>query len=163
MDILKKILHEKDHPVLQFAKYMVCGGLAFAVDYLIFNLSAIRLFPALKPDDFMVKLLHLSVEVIPANELLRNYWICMSFGFVCSNVVAYVTNVLFVFKGGKHKVHHEVLLFFGVSLVAFLLSTVTGDLLIRFCEAQTSISKIVAIVFAVLINYSGRKFFIFHG
>ncbi len=160
---MKQIIHNKEHAGLQFFKYMVCGGLAFSVDYLIFNFSAIRLFPALAPDDFIARILGLSLEPISESLRLRNYWICMSMGFVCSNVVAYVTNVLFVFKGGKHKIHQEVALFFGVSLVAFLLSTVTGDVLIRFFEAQTSLSKVVAIVFAVLINYSGRKFFIFHG
>ncbi|MBN2163938.1 MAG: GtrA family protein [Pontiellaceae bacterium] len=163
MDIVKKILQEKDHPILQFAKYMICGGLAFAVDYLVFNFSAIRLFPALQPGDFIAEFLNLNLVPIDEYLQIRNYWICMSLGFVFSNVVAYVTNVLFVFKGGKHKIYHEVALFFGVSLVAFLLSTITGHLLIHFMDAQTSVSKIVAIVFAVLINYSGRKFFIFHG
>jgi putative flippase GtrA len=163
MEDLKRILRDKDHAGLQFLKYVVCGGIAFAVDYMVFNLSAIRLFPALQPDDFIARFLGLSLEPIDAGLRLRNYWICMSVGFICSNTVAYVTNVLFVFKPGKHKVHHEVALFFGISLLAFLLSTVTGDMLIRFFEAQTSVSKLVAIVFAVLINYSGRKFLIFHG
>ncbi len=163
MEKLIKILRNKDNVALQFFKYVACGGLAFLVDYLVFNFSAIRLFPALEPDDIIARLLGLDLEPIEASLRLRNFWICMAIGFVCSNIVAYVTNVLFVFKAGKHKVHHEVALFFGVSLLAFLLSTVSGDVLIRFFGAQTSISKVVAIVFAVLINYSGRKFFIFHG
>lgn len=163
MENLKKILLNKDHAGLQFFKYMLCGGLAFAVDYTSFYVSAVHLFPALTPDDFVARLLGLAVEPISESLRLRNYWICITTGFVFSNIVAYVTNVLFVFKGGKHKVHHEVALFFGVSLVAFLLSSLCGDLLIRFLEVQTSVSKLVAIFFAVLINYSGRKYFIFHG
>lgn len=163
MDSLKKILNEKDHAGIQFIKYVVCGGLAFSVDYLIFNFAAIRIFPALEPDDFVARLLGLSLDPISESMRLRNYWICISAGFVVSNIVAYVTNVLFVFKGGKHKMQHEVALFFTVSFVAFFLSSLTGDLLIRFFAVQTSVSKLVAIFFAVLINYTGRKFFIFHG
>ncbi len=163
MGSLKQTLLNKDHAGLQFLKYVICGGLAFLVDYTVFYFLAIRLFPALTPDDFVARLLGLKLAPISEALQLRNYWICISTGFVFSNVVAYVTNVLFVFKGGKHKVHHEVLLFFGISLVSFLLSSLTGDLLIRFFEVQTSVSKLVAIVFAILINYSGRKFFIFHG
>lgn len=163
MEFLKKILREKDHAGIQFLKYMACGGLAFLVDYSVFYFTSIKLFPALTPNDFVAKLLHLNLAPISESLRLRNYWICISAGFVLSNLVAYVTNVLFVFKGGKHKVHHEVALFFGVSSIAFLLSSLSGDLLIRFFEVQTSVSKIVAIFFAVLINYTGRKFFIFHG
>jgi len=163
MDIVKKILRDKDHAGIQFFKYMVCGGLAFLVDYTVFYFTSIKVFPALTPDDFVAQLLGLKLDPISEALRLRNYWICIFSGFVVSNIVAYVTNVLFVFKGGKHKVHHEVALFFGVSMIAFLLSSLTGDLLIRFFEVQTSVSKMVAIFFAVLINYSGRKYFIFHG
>ncbi len=160
---LKKILREKDHAGLQFVKYMTCGGLAFSVDIALFYFFAILVFPALQPADPVAQLLGLEVESISLAQRLSNYWICISIGFVFSNTVAYVTNVLFVFKGGKHKVHHEVLLFFGMSLIAFLLSSLTGDLLMRFFAVHTSVSKLAAIVFAVLINYSGRKYFIFHG
>ncbi len=163
MEVLKRILRDKDHAGLQFFKYVLCGGLAFLVDYTVFYSCAIKLFPALTPDDFVARFLGLALDPISEALRLRNYWICISTGFVISNIVAYVTNVLFVFKGGKHKVHHEVALFFAVSLVAFLLSSLSGDLLIRFLAVQTSVSKLVAIVFAVVINYSGRKFFIFHG
>ena len=163
MEILKKIMQEKDHPGLQFFKYMACGGLAFFVDYAVFNFSAIRLFPALEPDDFVARILGLSVDPISEAMRIRNYWICLTLGFLLSNIVAYIGNVLFVFKGGKHKVHHEVALFFAVSLVAFFLCGAAGDLLIRFFSLQTSLAKMVSIVFAVLVNYTGRKFFIFHG
>ncbi len=163
MEILKKILHDKEHAGIQFLKYVTCGGIAFLVDFSVFYYIAIKVLPALTPDDVIARLLGLDPEPISTHARLSHYWICIFAGFVISNVVAYVLNVLFVFRGGKHKVHHEIALFFAVSMVAFLLSSVSGDLLIRFFAVQTTVSKLTAIIFATLINYTGRKYFIFHG
>ncbi|HEY5653799.1 MAG TPA: GtrA family protein [Pontiella sp.] len=163
MDVLKKILFEKNNPGLQFLKYGFCGGMAFAFDIAIFYLVAVFIFPALTPDDIFVRLLGLDVEAISEQLRLRNFWIGKTCSFIVANFVAYALNVLFVFKGGKHKVHHEIILFFAVSFAAFLLSTWTGDALIRFFEVQTTISNLTAIVFAIFFNYTGRKFLIFNG
>lgn len=163
MEALLKILREKDHAGIQFMKYVFCGGCAFATDIAVFYLLAIFVFPALTPDDVVARLLQLEVEPISEALRLRNFWIGKTCSFLGANIVAYVLNVLFVFKGGKHKVHHEIALFFVVSFLAFICSTWTGDALIRFFGAQTTVSNITAIFFATLFNYTGRKFFIFHG
>lgn len=163
MPNLKKILHDKDHAGLQFIKYMTCGGLAFATDLTVFYLLAVFVFPSLTQTDYFVELFGLDVQPITESLRLRNFWIGKTSSFIMANGVAYILNVLFVFKGGKHKVHHEVVLFFAVSFVAFLLGTWSGDILIRFFGIQTTLSNLTAIVFATLINYTGRKFFIFHG
>lgn len=163
MEKLKKILHEKDHAGIQFFKYISCGGLAFVTDFTIFYLLAVLVFPALTQDDVFARLLELDVLPVSESDRLQNFWRCKTSSFLAANVVAYILNVLFVFKGGKHKVHHEVALFFAVSFVAFLLGTWSGDFLIRFFGIQTTYSNLTAILFATLINYSGRKYFIFHG
>ncbi len=163
MEYLKKILFEKNHAGLQFLKYSMCGGLAFATDIAVFYLVAVFLFPALTQNDVFAQLLGLDLEPISEQLRLRNFWIGKSISFVAGNLVAYTLNVLFVFEGGKHKMHHEIALFFAVSLVAFLLGTWSGDALIRFFGAQTTVSNLTAIVFATLVNYAGRKFFIFRG
>ena len=160
---MKKLLFEKDHTGIQFLKYSTCGGLAFLTDFTIFYLVAIFICPSLTPDDVVVKLLGLQVEPITEAMQLRNYWIGKTASFIAANFVAYILNVLFVFKGGKHKVYHEIALFFAVSFLAFLLGTWSGDALIRFFGIQTTFSYLTGIVFATLINYTGRKFFIFHG
>jgi len=163
MEGLKRILREKDHTGLQFLKYVTCGGVAFATDLTVFYLLAVSVFPSLTPNDIAVQLFGLDVEPISESVRLRNFWIGKTSSFIGANAVAYALNVLFVFKGGKHKVHHEVALFFAVSFVAFLLGTWSGDILIRFFGIQTTFSNLTAIVFATLINYTGRKFFIFQG
>ncbi len=163
MACLKKILFEKNHTGFQFLKYSLCGGLAFATDITVFYLVAVFVFPALTQTDIFAQLLGLDLEPVSEPLRLRNFWIGKSMSFVASNLVAYTLNVLFVFKGGKHKMHHEIALFFAVSFAAFLLGTWSGDALIRFFGAQTTVSNLTAIVFATLFNYAGRKFFIFRG
>jgi putative flippase GtrA len=163
MGELKGILQEKNQRGIQFLKYTLCGGVAFAVDIAIFYLIAVRVFPALTQNDCFAQLLELEVEPIPEQLRLRNFWIGKSLSFISANTVAYILNVLFVFRGGKHKVHHEIILFFAVSFVAFLMGTWSGDALIRFFGIQTTVSNLTAIASATLINYTGRKFFIFQG
>lgn len=163
MRFFKKFLFEKSHPGIQLLKYSVCGGMAFATDLVVFYLLAVFFFPALTSDDGFVRLFHLDVASMATELRLHNFWICKSISFCICNIVAYFLNVLFVFTGGKHKVHHEVVLFFGLAFIAFLLGAGSGDLLIRFFGVQTSISNFTAIIFATLINYAGRKFLIFRG
>ena len=163
MGVLKNILSNKEHVGLQFIKYMTCGGLAFATDLTVFYLLAVSVVPSLTQNDVFAQLLGLDVQPISEAVRLQNFWIGKTCSFTASNTVAYILNVLFVFKGGKHKIHHEVALFFAVSFVAFLLGTWSGDILIRFFGVQTTVSNLTAIVSATLINYTGRKYFIFHG
>lgn len=163
MRCVKQILLEKNHPGIQFLKYVLCGQCAFAADIVVFYLLAIFVIPALTPDDIVARLFGLELDPISDSMRLRNFWIGKTCSFMGANTVAYVLNVLFVFKGGKHKVLHEVGLFFLVSFAAFFCSMWTGDILIRFFDAQTTVSNITAIFFATLFNYTGRKFFIFHG
>lgn len=165
-NLISSFLNDKDNHVLQFLKYGLCGGLATVVDMTVFFLFAWLVFPALTESDPFTKLLEwVNLEVRSVSEAvrLRNYWIDKVTCFMFSNLTAYVLNVLFVFKSGKHKRHHELILFYVVSAVAFFLGTVAGDLLIRFAGFDTTYSYICAVIAALLINYTGRKFFIFHG
>ncbi len=163
METIVRILREKEHAGLQFIKYMACGGMAFATDIAVFYLLAVFVVPSLTQNDVVAQLLGLEIDPISEGLRERNFWIGKSASFLFSNTVAYILNVLFVFKGGKHKMHHEVALFFALSFVAFLLGTSSGAALIRFLGIQTTVSNLTAIVFATMINYAGRKFFIFHG
>ncbi len=159
-------LSEKDNPIVQFLKYGVCGGIATGVDMAVFFLFAWLVFPALTETDPFVKLLRFfcfDVQFVSESMRLRNYWFDKVICFLFSNLAAYVLNVRFVFKAGKHKRHHEMMLFFALSLVSFFVGTFSGDALIRFCGLDTTYSYIAAMISALLINYAGRKFLIFHG
>jgi putative flippase GtrA len=163
---IQAFLYEKDNRLVQFIKYGLCGGAATAVDMVVFFLFAWLVFPALTESDPFTKLLgflNFDIRTVSEAVRLRNYWIDKVVCFMFSNFTAYVLNVLFVFKAGKHKRHHELLLFYAVSTISFVFGTVAGDLLIRFGGFDTTYSYIAAMISALLINYAGRKFFIFHG
>lgn len=163
---IQAFLSEKDNRLVQFIKYAMCGGAATAVDIIFFFLFAWLVFPALTDSDPFTKLLgvlNFDIRTVSESVRLRNYWIDKGICFMFSNLTAYILNVMFVFKAGKHKRHHELMLFYAVSLVSFFIGTFTGDLLIRFCGLDTTYSYIAAMISALLINYAGRKFFIFHG
>lgn len=163
---ISAFLAEKENPLVQFIKYGMCGGAATAVDMAVFFLFAWLVFPALTESDPFTKLLgflHFDVRAVSESVRLRNYWIDKGICFLFSNFTAYVLNVLFVFKAGKHKRHHELMLFYAVSLVSFFVGTFIGAWLIKGFGLDTTYSYIAAMISALLINYAGRKFFIFHG
>ena len=163
---IQAFLSEKDNHLVQFIKYGMCGGAATVVDMTVFFLFAWLVFPALTESDPFTKLLgvlNLDVRTVSESLRLRNYWIDKVICFMFSNFTAYILNVLFVFKAGKHKRHHELMLFYAVSLVSFLFGTFIGAWLIQGFGLDTTYSYIAAMISALLINYAGRKFFIFHG
>ncbi len=163
---IQAFLAEKDNRLVQFIKYGLCGGAATAVDMIVFFLFAWLVFPALTESDPFTKLLgflNLDIRAVSESVRLRNYWIDKAICFLFSNFTAYILNVLFVFKAGKHKRHHELMLFYAVSLISFFVGTFTGAWLIKAFGIDTTYSYIAAMISALLINYAGRKFFIFHG
>ena len=83
--------------------------------------------------------------------------------FLIANMVAYVTNVLWVFEAGRHQFIIEVLLFYAVSGIAVFIGTGLMGVLIRKFGMLTTYAFASNIFTAVMINYAVRKFFIFNG
>ncbi len=160
---MKSILLEKNHAGIQFLKYVVCGGTAMAVDMVIFFLVAWLLFPALTENDVLVRLFNLDIVVIP--EYLRTINFCLAnvIAFMFSNLTAYILNVLFVFKAGKHNRRKEVGLFYLMSAISVGIGVGVGVVLIQGFGLSTFFSYIAKAVSTTLINYAARKFIIFHG
>lgn len=163
MDIVKKLLMEKNHPGFQFLKYSMCGGIAFAADMIVFFLAAWLFFPALTDTDWLVRLFNIQVESIPEHVRTLNFCIGNVIAFMVSNLTAYVLNVLFVFKAGRHSRWKEVGLFYLVSGVSVGIGVAVGATLIQTFGLSTSSSYIAKAVSTTLINYAARKFIIFHG
>lgn len=162
-DLLKSFLRRDAHPVIQFIKYGMAGGLATAVDILLTFLLSWKFLPALASNDPLVELT--GIIITPVAESMRdnNYFINCALSFMVANLVAYVSNVLWVFEPGKHSRKKEIALFYAVSGLSFLVGTVMATGLIKYWGVQTSYAKIVNIFASVMINYVGRKCFIFKG
>jgi putative flippase GtrA len=148
---------------IQFIKYGLAGGLATVTHIIIFHLVAWRLFPALQKDDQAVRLLNLRLPPITDTRRARNSMISNAIAFLVSNLVAYITNILWVFERGRHPLVLEILYFYAVSGISVGIGTVLMGILIRRFGMLTTYAFASNIVTAVMINYAVRKFFIFNG
>jgi len=149
--------------LIQFIKYGLAGGLATVVHICMFHLVAWKLFPALQENDHAVRLLNLKIRPINEYQRARNSMISNTIAFLISNLVAYITNILWVFQPGRHPFIIEILLFYAVSGISVLIGTVLMGILIRRFGMLTTYAFVTNIITAVMINYAMRKFFIFHG
>jgi putative flippase GtrA len=141
----------------------MCGGIALGTDMVVFFLVAWLFFPALTENDLLVRVFNIQVESIPENVRTINFCIGNVIAFMVSNLTAYVLNVLFVFKSGKHSRWKELGLFYLVSGVSVGIGVAIGAVLIQVFGLSTSSSYIAKAVSTTLINYAARKFIIFHG
>lgn len=153
-----------DNPaILQFIKYALAGGLATVAHITIFHLIAWKIFPALQEKDHAVRFFNLTIRKINDTTRARNSMISNFISFLIANMVAYITNILFVFQGGKYPIIIEILLFYAVSGVSVFLGTMLMGILIRRFGLLTTYAFVANIFTSVMINYAMRKFFIFNG
>ncbi len=149
--------------IVQFIKYALAGGLATVTHIVVFHLIAWKAFPALQPDDHAVRLLRLRIREINDYQRARNSMISNAVAFLVSNMVAYITNIIWVFERGRHAFLIEIGLFYLVSGISVVLGTSLMGFLIRRFGMLTTYAFTANIVTAVMINYAVRKFFIFQG
>ena len=163
---IKKFNSHDAHPFFQFVKYGIAGAAATAVQIVLFSIFAWKLIPALTPDDIFVRAMEymgFHVDMPTMSEGTRA-WRAMAnnlIAFPFSNTVAYLSNILWVFKRGRHGFWTEFGLFTAISLVSFLAGTGIIWLLINYIGMQTTYAFLINIVFSVLINFVFRKFFVF--
>lgn len=160
---VKKILLDKEHAGVQFLKYSMCGGLALAADMITFFLVAWLLFPALTEGDILVRIFDMQIEPVAEGARTLNFILGNIIAFMVSNMTAYILNIFFVFKAGKHSRWKELGLFYLVSGVSVGIGVAIGVVLIKGLGMSTTSSYVAKVVSTTLINYAARKFFIFHG
>ena len=96
---LYSALRRKECPYTQFVKYVASGGVALAVDQVVFYFLAWMVFPSLRASDPVARLIvaaGLPFEEATGRVLQLNYWINKIICFVVSVLVVYVLNVVFV-------------------------------------------------------------------
>lgn len=153
-----------DNPaLLQFIKYALAGGLATVTHITIFHLIAWKIFPSLQEKDHAVRLFKLTIHKVNVTTRARNSMIGNFIAFLIANMVAYITNILFVFQGGKYSIVIEILLFYAVSGISAFLGTILMGVLIKRFGLLTTYAFVANIFTSVMINYAVRKFFIFQG
>lgn len=150
-------------PLIQFVKYGIGGALATLVHMALFYMLALKLLPALGPDDLIANLLHLSRT--PASNALRarNYMVDYTVAFLFSNMVAYVINIYWVFHRGRHHWFLEIAYFYAVSGISAVVGTVLTGMMIHRWGISTSMAFAINVVVSLAINFVVRKFFVFKG
>ena len=156
-------LSHDTHPAVQFVKYAIAGGVATAIDQAVSFVLSWLVLPALKSDELLVKILHLSVVPIDASTRSWHFAVNNAISFAIANTAAYALNVAFVFKPGKHDRVKEFLLFFAVSGVAALIGIASGAGVMWAFNLSFVVSAVTKILASLMINYAGRKYFIFKG
>lgn len=149
--------------LIQFIKYAFAGGLATLVHICIFHVVGWKMFPCLQKKDHFVRFFKLKIEDLSDGVRSKNSMYANISAFLVSNMVAYITNILWVFKAGRHHFVIEILLFYAVSGVSVFLGTMLMGVLIKRFGILTTYAFASNIFTAVMINYALRKFFIFAG
>lgn len=149
--------------LVQFIKYGISGGLATLVHIVIFHLIAWKIFPSLQEKDLFIVIFGLTVTEVDVATRSLNSMLSNGTAFLISNMVAYLTNIFWVFTPGRHNRIVEIGLFYLVSGVSVVIGTSMMGFLIRYFGMQTTYAFAANIVSAVMINYGMRKFYIFKG
>lgn len=148
---------------VQFIKYGACGSLATAVHIIVFHIVAWKVFPSLQENDFIIVAFGLTYQKVDVATRSVNSMLSNGLAFICSNTVAYIANIYWVFKPGRHNKLIEIGLFYLVSGISIVIGTGLMGFLIRYYAMQTTYAFSANIITAVLINYGMRKFYIFEG
>lgn len=161
-DAMRTFLSHDSGPWSQFFKYAVAGGTATAVHVTLFFMLGWRLLPCLQPDDIIVRFLNVTPAAVPDARRALNAAIATALAFGIANAVAYILNVMFVFKRGRHQWLVEIGLFYLVSGISVVIGTALQSVLIARYDVMTSIAFGANIMASLFINFGVRKYFIFH-
>lgn len=162
-DLLQQFLQRDAGPIVQFIKYAIAGGVATAVDIMVFYFVAWKIIPALREDDPLVTRLKLKVHAVTEEQRSRRFIYVTLVAFMFSNLTAYLINVLWVFEPGRHAWYIELLLFYAVSGASIFIGTAIGWVMIKWFHLSTTASYISKMIASLLINFVCRKFIVFKG
>jgi putative flippase GtrA len=150
-------IRERNVPgLIQFGIYSICGGLAtvtFLATVIILSKTLIPAYEGMVVDGATIG------DKLRAEHLLVNNCI----GFVLANFVAYFTNILFVFKQGRHHPVLEFFIFTAVSGSSFAISQLAGPWLVARWGVPTNVEILSNLVASMMLNFVGRKFIVFKG
>ena len=145
--LIRHLISHDAHPIVQFLKYGFAGGIATLTFSAVFAWLTATHFPVEGDSKF-------------------NYTIASLIAFFPSNIVAYIMNILWVFKPGRHSRLVEVMMFLAASAFAFVIGTLIGQVMVNKFDLVGPLRFAalgISIVASVMVNYACRKFIIFKG
>jgi putative flippase GtrA len=151
------------HPVEQFVRYLIAGGIGTVIEIVLFALLAWQVFPALREDEWVVRLFDLPVAPIAPTARAFNFAVCLGITFVVSNLVGYFLNAVWVFVPGRLSRRNEIIAFYFAALFSYILGTICGMVLIATGGVSSITAYLVTAAVSILVNYTARKYLIFKG
>jgi putative flippase GtrA len=161
--ILKQFMGREHTPLVQFIKYGICGAIATAVHITLFYACAYKLMPALSAQDPVANALHLNVVTVSDAVRARNSMIDNGAAFLFSNLTAYLLNIFWVFKSGRHHWLVEIGLFYLVSGISVIIGSSLMGYLIHHFGMITTFAFSANVIVSFMINFILRKYVIFKG
>lgn len=134
---------------LQFLRYIIVGASGTVIYAIIFGLLNETVLSA-------------DIQLSDFDRGLR-YALANSIPFLVSSIFVYITNRNWVFTAGQHNRTKEIILFYVVASVAFLVGTSGGAFLVGEYNWNEYTALIITIGSSVLINFAGRKLIVFKG
>jgi putative flippase GtrA len=162
-DILAQFTGRRHGPLVQFIKYAMAGGVATVVHISLFYLCAFKIFPALGPNDPLLRVMHASAVSLSDATRARNSMIDNVIAFLFSNLTAYLINITWVFESGRHSRIVEIGFFYLVSGISLVIGSVLMGMLIDRLGIATTLAFGSNMITALVFNYVLRKFLIFKG
>lgn len=101
-------------------------------------------------------------QSLAAGQRSLNYFLSNSVAFLCSSIFVYLFNRNWVFIADRHSRLKEIILFYAVAFVAYLIGTPAGAYLISQFNWNEYYALGITVVASVLVNFIGRKMFVFH-
>jgi putative flippase GtrA len=147
-------LKGKEAPfIVQFFKYGLCGFIAFITHNGVAFWLSRTVFPAMPS---LPAAAGLTQDALGDNQAYAN-WAALA----VSNIVAYVTNVLWVFTGGRHHRVIEFVIFTAINVVSGAAGIFAGPMLRGVLGTSWWIAQATLIVTSALVNFVCRKFLVF--
>jgi putative flippase GtrA len=147
-------LKSKEAPfVIQFIKYGVCGFIAFVTHNGIALWLSRTVFPSMAGLP--------AVAALTQAQMARNQIYANLVALAVSNLVAYLTNILWVFTGGRHHRVLEFIMFTAVNVISGAAGILSGPYLREHLGTSWLIAQATLIVTSALVNFACRKFYVF--
>ena len=135
-ELVEKILGRKvNKGLLQFFRYLICGGIATVSD--------------------------MSVLFVLTHFLHIFYLLAAACGFIIGVIVNYSLNIVLVFKS-TGKIHKEFSLFALIGIGGLIWTEIIIWALVGKLHLYLMVAKIIAVVFVLFWNFFMRKKFVFY-
>ena len=152
--ILRRMNARDTHPMIQFIKYGICGVAATLTHNVLLYVVTALWLPAGRG---------MIVDGVALEEATRVYNLKLANArvFPVGVIVAYVTNVLWVFTTGRHSRVKEFALFAITSALGFFPALFALDALAGWLGLTSTVAQLGFILTSVAVNFACRKFIIF--